>query len=619
VSGRYYSQEIIDEIRSKADIISLVSEYVKLRKAGKNYVGLCPFHQEKTPSFTVDPDKQLFYCFGCGQGGNIFTFLMKMENMTFPDAVQELARRYGVRLPQPTLSVEQEKRKAELDGIRKGLKFAHQQYRQMLFSKQGEQALKYLEMRGIARDTIELFELGYAPSQWDFITTRSKRAGISPDHLVESGLAVDKNAEDRQESGRQVRWEDLYDRFRGRIIFPIWNSGGDLIGFAGRALGDVEPKYLNSPDTPLFHKRKELYALNLAKPNIRNRGRVCVMEGYMDVISAFQNGIDYVVAGMGTAFSREQARTLLLLCDDVVLAYDQDEAGKRAVMRCIQVFREAGGKSRVVAFEGAKDPDEYVVKYGAERFEQLIEDAVTDVRFIYDEAVKANDISTVEGKLKVKDIIVPVLSHLESEVEISAYVAEIARDLDVMKESLYRDVEVYRQKAKTTSAGSGYSTSPDYGPEQNASKKREVKSPRRRAEEGIIKVLVEKPELVSVAKAHLSVDDFSDSRCRLMYMNCEDSVAWMEDPEIANWIAEICAEFGPVETPERILMDCIRKIKEFRLADLRDEIKRAEEDKDDERLWTVLDEYQKLLRQVKSTRDEGSGGFPGDFSGREDG
>ena len=621
VSARYYSQEVIDEIRARTDIVSVVSEYVKLRKSGKNYVGLCPFHQEKTPSFTVDPEKQFFYCFGCGEGGNIFTFLMKMENMSFPDAVEKLAARAGVRLPEPTLSSSEKKRKQELDGVRNVLSFAHEKYRQVLFSKQGAHALKYLEKRGVLRGTIDLFELGYAPAQWDFIVGQTGKAGISPDSLVKSGLVVEKEIGRGGESKTDLRLSNMYDRFRGRIMFPIWNSTGDLIGFAGRAVGNDEPKYLNSPDTPLFHKGKELYALNLAKTGIRNKGRVCVMEGYMDVISAFQNGIDYAVAGMGTAFSAQQARALLLLCEDVVLAYDQDDAGKRAVRRCIDVFREAGGRSRVAVFEGAKDPDEYVIKYGAEKFEGLVANAVTDIEFIYREAVRANDLSTIEGKLKVKDIIVPVLAELESDVEISAYVSEIARDLDVMKESLYKDVELYRRKARRASTKSSDSNASRPTSQNNLprNKSKEVNLARRRAEEGIIKVLVEKPELVNVAKMHLTGEDFSDEQCRLMFANCDDLLVWTEDPEISNWVAQICAGFGPIDRPERVLADCIRRINEFRLAELRDEMRKAEEDGDQERLVAILYEYQKLLRQVKSTGDENLSGFPGDFSGREDG
>ncbi len=627
MSKKYFSEDIIAEIRARADIVSVISEYVNLRKAGRNYVGLCPFHQEKTPSFSVDPDKQLFYCFGCGQGGNVFSFLMKIANMSFQDSVEELAKKTGVRLPEARLSPLEQKRKAEREDIRKALSFALGRYREMLFSRQGVQALNYLERRGLLRETIDMFQIGYAPCEWEFITAGSKKAGIDEKCLVKAGLAAERNQGSTEEKQQGRQRQGCYDRFRNRVIFPIWNANGDLVGFAGRAVGDDMPKYLNSPDTPLFHKGRELYALNLAKPGIRSKGRVCVMEGYMDVISMFQNGIDYAVAGMGTAFSREQARTLLLLCDDVVLSYDQDEAGRNAVRRCIDIFREAGGKSRVVTFDGAKDPDEYVAKYGAGKFVEVIDRAAPDIRFIYEEAAKSNDISTVEGKLKIKDIMIPVLASLESEVESSAYTAEIWRDLDVRKESLDRDVELYRRrlqeasryKKSENSNTTSYDNQSKSGIEKGPGAGREITFGRQRAEEGIIRALVEKPELAKMANAHLGDTDFKDARCRLVYANLENSLVWMEDTAISNWIAELCAKFGPVDQPERVLIDCVKKLKEYRLAELREEMKRAQEARDERRLLAIISDYQKLLKQVKSTRGDDLSGFSGDFPGREEG
>ncbi len=616
MSRRYYSEEFLTELRSRADIVSLISEYVKLRKAGRRYVGLCPFHQEKTPSFSVDPDKQLFYCFGCGQGGNVFTFLMKMENLTFQDSVEELARKVGLPLPKATLDPEAARRSAQAASIRKALEFARERYRQMLFSAQGIQALKYLEGRGLSRNIINMFQLGYAPAGWDFITQGAIKAGIDARYLELSGLAI------------RSRRGTFYDRFRNRIMFPIWDTRGELIGFAGRALGDETPKYLNSPDTPIFQKGKELYALHLAKPNIRGKGRVCVMEGYMDVISMFQNGIDYVVAGMGTAFSVEQARTLLLLCDDVVLSYDQDEAGKKAVRRCIDVFRESGGRSRVVTFEGAKDPDEFVRKFGGDKFEELIDYAISDISFIFEEVAKSTNISTVEGKLQVKDIMMPVLAALDSEFEISVYTSELSRKLDVRKESLERDVELYRRSARArtheyknpkNSNTTGYdnwsrSVGQNHGVGGGA-----IALGRQRAEEGIIRALVEKPELTKMASAYLDESDFADNMCRLVYVNLASSPKLPEDHEVASWIAEICAKFGPVDRPERVLMDCVRRLKEFRLGELREEMKLVQEAQDEQRLMAIINEYQELLRQVKSTRGDTSDSFPDDFPGREEG
>jgi len=612
MSKAYYSQEIIAEIRARADIVSIVSEYVNLRRSGRNYVGLCPFHLEKTPSFTVDPDKQLFYCFGCGVGGNVFTFLMKKENMTFPEAVEELAKRTGVSLPREKMSLLEERKRKERDQIFKTLEFAQEIFREMLLSREGSFAKKYLTGRGLSKETIEKFELGYAPGGWEFLVLRAKRAGFDLEYLHKAGLLIQ-----RDRGG-------YYDRFRHRVTFPIRDSSSRLIGFAGRALGDENPKYLNSPDTIVFHKRRELYGLHLAKEGIRRTGKVCVMEGYMDVISSFQNGIDYAVAGMGTALSEEQARTVLLLAEDIILSYDQDEAGKRAARRSIDVFRRAGGRTRVLRFSGAKDPDEFLRSFGSAKFLEAVEQAVPDIRFIYEEAKKTYGVSSAEAKLKVKDAIVPVLASLDSEFEISVYVGEISRDLDVRKESLDKDVELYRQRLRKTlkykklekSNTTGYGNQLKSGSNLKVrgtkdaagivgsqdETKEKVNLARIKAEEGIIRSLVEKPELLSWAQSNLSEKNLKDAKCRLMFSRlAEDPVAWMEEEELSNWVAELCARFGPVVQPERVLKDCVKKLKEIRLSELREEIVSAQREKDEKRLSSIIVDYQKLLKEVKST------------------
>ncbi len=340
----FVEDDITREVRMRTDIVALISEYVRLRKTGKNYVGLCPFHEEKTASFTVDPDKQLFYCFGCGAGGNAFTFLMKREGLSFPEALEKLAQRAGVRLPSRSRYRGDESRRKENKRLLDALEFAQSKFRDMLYGSRGKDALKYLETRGLSREIIDKFGLGFAPDEWDFIASSAKRSGFHQGDFLKAGLLLE-----RPSGG-------YYDRFRNRVTFPIYDSAGTLIGFGGRAIGDETPKYLNSPETPVFRKGRELYALSLAKPGIRRKDRVCVVEGYMDVIMSFQHGIDYTVAGMGTALSREQARALLLLTGEVYLVYDRDEAGKRATRRSIDVFREAGGRTRICLLYTSPSP-----------------------------------------------------------------------------------------------------------------------------------------------------------------------------------------------------------------------------------------------------------------------
>ena len=611
--GGYYGEDVLEQIRSRVDIVSLVSEHVKLRKAGKNYVGLCPFHEEKTPSFTVDPDKQLFYCFGCGAGGNIFSFVMRRDGLTFPEAVRVLADRAGVRLPSPKARAEEEAAAREKRRLRAVLEFAHKKYREALSSDAGALAMRYLRKRGLTDEVIAKFGLGYAPDDWEFISKAGAGAGFDKADMFKAGLLVE-----RQSGG-------YYVRFRKRFMFPIWDSAGELVGFGGRTLGDEQPKYLNSPDTPLFRKGKELYALNLAKPSIRSNGTVCVMEGYMDVIAAFQYGIDYAVAGMGTALSREQARTLLLLAQKVILVYDQDEAGRRASLRSIEVFREAGGSTSVAVFKGAKDPDEFLRAKGKDAFVQALQGALPDIAFIYDDIKKTAGSGGIDAKVRIKDAMLPVLASLESEFERSAYIEEISRDLSVLKESLARDVETYRRKAAAAAKykksenrdTSRYDSQPVPGQPsggkglgQAGESKGVVEVPavRRKAEEGVIRCLIEDAGLNDWARENLTPDDFADPRCREAYEALRRGpFGSIEDEVLLGWLAELCVRFGPVSQPERILRDCLRKIKEFRLADLRDRIAVIEREGDQRALEEVRREYQSLLRQVKSV-GEASGG-----------
>lgn len=612
MSKDFYGDNAVEEVRSRVDIVSLVSEYVKLRKAGKNYVGLCPFHEEKTGSFTVDPDKQLFYCFGCGTGGNVFTFLMKREGLSFPDALEKLASRAGVRLPPTRSAASRDARKKEYKRLLDALALAQDRFREMLFSSKGSQALKYLEGRGLSRDIIDQFGLGYAPDEWDFIASACKRAGFNQADFCKAGLLLE-----RQSGG-------YYDRFRNRVTFPIWDGTGTLIGFGGRALGDENPKYLNSPETPLFRKGKELYALNLAKPAIRQSGKVCVMEGYMDVITSFQHGINYTVAGMGTALTREQARTLLLLSKEVYLVYDQDEAGKRAAMRSMEVFREAGGRTRVVTLSGAKDPDQFLRSEGGEAFRERLAKALPDVEFIYDEVRRENAGLGVEGRIRVKEAMVPVLASLDSEFERAAYAEEFSRDLSVSRETLIRDVEMYRRKAEQASKykqsenrdTTGYDNQRKAIPANGSEKAKkaagikagniEISVVRRKAEEGVIRCLIENPGLLEKTRVDLSLEEFEDPACRAVFQALmKGSLESTEDQEILTYVSKLCIRSGPVDDPLRQMRDCLRKLREERLEELRETIALAERTRDESALKKALVDYQRLLKQVKSTKDAG--------------
>lgn len=624
MSRAYFDAETIEEIRGRADIVAVISEHVRLRKAGRNYVGLCPFHQEKTPSFNVDPDKQFYYCFGCGAGGDVFAFLMKGQGLSFPEAVMALAQRTGVSLPAPRMTSEDDARARQKKRLFAALEFAREKYREHLFSPSGAEALSYLTGRGLSREIIEKFQLGACPDRWDYITESAGRAGFGLSDFETAGLLV------KRAGG------GYYDRFRHRVIFPVWDGRGALIAFAGRALGDDPAKYLNAPETPLFHKGRELYGLNLAKPAIRLSGRVLVMEGYMDVITAFQYGIDYAVAGMGTALTEYQARTLLLLAEQVFLAYDGDEAGKRAVRRVIDIFREAGGKTSVVTLDDAKDPDAFLRKRGVQEFVEKIQNAHADISFIYEEARSLVGAMRSEGKLKVAEAMVPVLASLESNLERTVYVEEIARDLGIRKESLDKDVELYiRQRSsapkykksenRDTNGYDNQRVSDNVSLGQKTASKAgsgdpggELSISRRRAEEGIVRCLLEEPGLTGWVEANVQGGFLDEDCARAFGALSRGPVSSIRDEKTLAWLAELCVRFGPVEDPRRILTDCLRRLREVRLAELRDQMAIAER-RNDARAFELLEEYQKLLKEVKSKGEDGDGpAAPGDFLRREE-
>ncbi len=619
VSKQYFEADIIEEIRSRADIVAVISEQVRLKKAGRTYIGLCPFHQEKTPSFNVDPDKQFYYCFGCGAGGDVFAFLMKTRGLSFPEAVTALAQRTGVALPEPGAGGDDAKAR-QRKRLQAALEFAQGKYSGLLHSRAGKDGLSYLEKRGLSRETIEKFGLGLAPDRWDFIVNEAGKSELDLPDFEEAGLLI------RRSGG------GYYDRFRHRITFPVWDTRGGLIAFAGRALGDDPAKYLNAPETPLFHKGRELYALNLARPAVRRSGKALLVEGYMDVIACFEHGIDYAVACMGTALTERQARTLLLLAEQVILAYDFDEAGKRATRRAIDIFREAGGRSSVLILGDAKDPDAFLREHGPEAFVTGLEQATPDIRFVYQEVKALTDLSRPEGRLQVAETMVPVLSALESNLERAVYVEEIASDLGIRKESFHRDVELYGRDASPAAKykksekrhTTGYdnqtmsinvsSGRTDAGQAGKGHTDGELNISRRRAEEGIVRCLLEEPGLMSWVKKSIQ-DGFVDENCSQVFAALsEGPVSSIRDEKTLAWIAQLCVRFGPVEDSHRIVRDCLRRLREVRLLELRDQMAMAER-KDDAKAFELLEEYQKLLKEVKSKGDEDR---PGDFFRRED-
>ena len=408
-----YSDDIIEEVRQKNDIVDVVSQYVKLTRKGSSYFGLCPFHNEKTPSFSVTPGKQMYYCFGCGAGGNVFNFIMEYENYTFGEALKHLAERAGVELPQIEYSKEvQEKarQKAELLEINKQ---AAQYFYYQLRTEKGQQGYQYLASRGLSEETMRKFGLGYSDKFSDGLYRYLKSKGYQDERLRESGLF---NVDERH---------GMYDKFWNRVIFPIMDVNNRVIGFGGRVMGDGKPKYLNSPETKIFDKSRNLYGLNIARTTRKKYLILC--EGYMDVISMHQAGFTNAVASLGTALTSGHASLLKRYTQEVLLLYDSDEAGVRAALRGIPILREAGVNSRVVNLRPYKDPDEFIKNMGSEAFEERLNQASDSFLFRVSIAESEFPMNEPQGQNRFFERCAQMLLELKDELERNLYIEAIVK------------------------------------------------------------------------------------------------------------------------------------------------------------------------------------------------
>lgn len=416
----------IEEIKSRIDIVELASEYLTLKKAGRNYTGLCPFHQEKTPSFTVNREKQMFYCFGCGEGGNAITLLMKIANMTFPEAIKLLAEKTGVILPQRPVNKDGRHKDSQRDEIT-GLNLkAAQHFSRNLSSSDGKAAREYLQSRGISEEAIKHFRLGFAPDAWRSLTDYIEGSGSSLKLAEQAGLIV---------TGKEG---SFYDRFRGRLIFPIENVFGEIVAFGGRVIEKGEPKYLNSPESPVYTKGKNLYGLNKAKEEIRKQNFALIVEGYLDLISLWNAGICNAVATLGTALTREHLELLRRYTLNVVAIFDPDEAGRRALDRSLELFLGMQMRAKALILPDGCDPDDYAKKYGKEQFDKLIKfaPAISDY---YIENVLGGGKTFEENRDLVKTA-TEFIGKIGDEIERNIFIKRVAEKLGIPQELLKKEI-----------------------------------------------------------------------------------------------------------------------------------------------------------------------------------
>lgn len=488
----------ITQIRQAADIVDLVSESVHLRKAGKDFSGLCPFHSEKTPSFSVSPDKQLFYCFGCGEGGDVFHFVMRREGVSFAEAVRFLGRRYGIEIADRELSPEEKEKAREQERMRWILREAADWFHKTLVAApEGHPGRTYLDRRGITPEMRETFALGYAPDAWDRLLTHLGKAGVPADAVERAGLALPR----KSGTGH-------YDRFRGRVIFPIMDGRGAIIAFGGRVLGEGKPKYLNSPETALFHKRSALYGHHAARRSARDAGVVFVVEGYLDVISLHQFGISNTVATLGTALTADHVRRVRSMTERAVLVFDADEAGLRAAERSVPVFVKAQMPVSVLLLEAGADPDLFVRERGAEAFRERAASAPEGIPFLAERFLRHYG-DTVAGKARAAADLAPLLAAVADPVARPLYVAEVATRLGVPEAAVWERMGKGRSHPVASPAPPG--PEPACASPQT---REEAASCRWRVERLVTAMLLQYPPSRPLAGEQGLVDGMGDPRLR---------------------------------------------------------------------------------------------------------
>ncbi len=484
----YFSEEIIAEVQQRNDIVDVISQYVHLQKKGNNYTCCCPFHNEKTPSFSVNQARQMYKCFGCGEGGSVITFLQKYENYTFPEAIKYLAERAGVELPEDTNSAANKAKESRRARLLEVNKEAAKYYYYLLRSDKGKVGMGYLERRRLTEETRNQFGLGYASSYGNDLIAYLKSKGYKDDEIKDAGLASFSEQ------------KGLSSKFWNRVMFPIQDSNHRVIGFGGRVMGDGEPKYLNSPETEIFDKSRNLYGLNFARTSRKNNMILC--EGYMDVIALHQAGFNQAVASLGTAFTSGQANLLRRYTKDVLLAYDSDGAGTKAALRAIAILRETGLASKVINMKPYKDPDEFIKNLGAEEFQKRIDEAENSFLFQVRITEQGFDMKDPDGRTRFYREVAKLLAEFSDEIERENYLTAVASKYGVPRDSLREQVSKNAMQGEVK---------PIQRPQSAlGGAKAKAEENKRKPQQLLLTWLAEEPGLYAKVKQYISAKDFTD-------------------------------------------------------------------------------------------------------------
>lgn len=564
--------EDIDEVRDRVDIVDIISSYVQLKKAGRLFKGLCLFHNEKTPSFTVDPEKQLFHCFGCGEGGNVYTFVMKTERMDFPDAVRYLADKTGYTLRVEEKAAGKKTDQSKLARLYALNKRAMEYFEKTILSTQGEKARDYLNERGYTEEVAKRFKLGLSPSGWDDLTKKAKAQGTSDQDLIEAGLSIRNESDPRR----------IYDRFRDRLMFPIFDTQERVVGFGGRVLTDETPKYLNTPETPVFHKGKTLYALNMAKKTITDAGEAIVVEGYTDVISLHEAGVKNAVATLGTALTAEHLRLLSRFAKRIVLVFDADMAGEKAVERGVELAAEffLGAEYRplleivdkrhldlfVASLPAGKDPADYAAEKSPDDFRRLVEQAEPLIDFTLKAVIKKDEVKSITDKQAAAARAFAIISVLPSEVARENYLKIVAEMLDISYRALFADfARILKSKARDRKASS--TTASDRAP----------MTPEERLELEVLRICIKYPDTAGYFLSELGTKHFTNDLNQRSFhvltralekqrtMDAAALVDEAEDEKLKALFSSLATEAFEIDDIDKYSKELLRRIKEFEL------------------------------------------------------
>jgi len=579
-----WDENTIQNVKEANDVLEVIGQHLSLKRSGSNFKALCPFHQEKTPSFMVNPGKQIFHCFGCNTGGDVIRFVMLHEGLPFTDAVRKLAGRAGIELPEK--SAEAGTRRDKKDLLYRANRLASEFYSELLMKDpQGSEAREYLRLRSIHSEVCKTFGMGFAPPGWRSLAAVLKKKDVGIDAAIESGLLVKGDA-----------GKDPYDRFRNRIVFPIKDLSGRILGFGGRVMGEELPKYVNTSETPVYRKGDFLFGMDVAAPYIREEGQVILVEGYLDVIPLHQAGIRNVVGVLGTALTPEQARRIKRLTTKSVLIFDSDKAGKKAALRSGMIFLEEDFTCLVVPLEMNEDPDSFLRKKGTEELLKKISDAIPIINFAMEEVKKDYPGDNVESRVQVLDAITPYLAKIRDRAKLGVYLREVADDLRIEQHDL---------RAKLTSVSErkpGPSSQEDPG------------VPIQRWEELLVHIMIRDPSTVSRVREVVNAEDFTNPAMSGVVEKIYSGVTFGALMDTVNDnLKDILSGWAlddPVEGKEKALEDCLRRVAIRKLDNMIQEtterLENAAEREDDKEYRELTEEWKRLQdkRRIKRVGEE---------------